>query len=163
LAKRKLPGLSDRKSSNIKQYKVTYDRSIPGLSQSQKSKFLFTIGIDLLLSMDTQHTKGFLIMEKCMVDKPKNNKKVTGVFTIKNDRGLHTRPSTEIVKCASQFKSEIQLKYKKTTVNARSLLGILMLAAEKGSKIRITASGGDAQEAVDALIELAAVSFHMKY
>lgn len=102
-------------------------------------------------------------MEKLMVDKPKKDKKVSGVFIIKNDRGLHTRPSTEIVKCASQFKSDIKLKYKKTTVNARSLLGILMLAAEKGSKIRITAIGDDAQEAVDALIDLADVSFHMKY
>ncbi|MEM1283017.1 MAG: HPr family phosphocarrier protein [Chlamydiota bacterium] len=98
-----------------------------------------------------------------MVDKPKKDKKVSGVFIIKNDRGLHTRPSTEIVKCSSQFKSDIKLKYKKTTVNARSLLGILMLAAEKGAKIRITAIGDDAQEAVDALIGLAEVSFHMKY
>jgi hypothetical protein len=43
--KEKAPRLSDRKSPNIKQYKVTYDRSIPGLSQSQKPEFLFTIGI----------------------------------------------------------------------------------------------------------------------
>lgn len=98
-----------------------------------------------------------------MVDQPRKDKKVTGVFTIKNDRGLHTRPSTEIVKCASQYKSDIKLRYKKTTVNARSLLGILMLAAEKGSKIRVTAQGADAQEAVDALLDLADISFHMKY
>lgn len=90
-------------------------------------------------------------------------KKASGVFTIKNIRGLHTRPSTEIVKCASKFKSHIQLKYKKTTVNARSLLGILMLAAEKGSKITVTSVGEDAQEAIDALTALAEVSFHMKY
>lgn len=96
----------------------------------------------------------------------KNNKVVSvakGVFIVKNDRGLHTRPSTEIVKCATSFKSEITLTYKKTNVNARSILGILMLAAEKGSRIKITASGVDAQEAVDAMLNLASSSFHLNY
>jgi len=85
------------------------------------------------------------------------------VFVVKNDRGLHTRPSTEIVKCASLFKSQITLTYKKTTVNARSILGILMLAAEKGSRIKVTAKGPDAEEAVKAFKELAANLFHIKY
>ena len=96
----------------------------------------------------------------------KNNKAISvakGVFIVKNDRGLHTRPSTEIVKCATSFKSEITLTYKKTNVNARSILGILMLAAEKGSRIKITASGVDAQEAVDAILNLASSSFYLKY
>lgn len=86
-----------------------------------------------------------------------------GVFIVKNDRGLHTRPSTEIVKCATSFKSEITLTYKKTNVNARSILGILMLAAEKGSRIKITAIGVDAQEAVDAMLHLASSSFYLNY
>lgn len=89
--------------------------------------------------------------------------KAKGSFVIKNDRGLHTRPSTEIVKCASRYRSIIKLQYKKTTVDARSLLGILMLAAEKGAKIGVLATGRDAKEAVAALLELASCRFNIKY
>ncbi|MCB1112594.1 MAG: HPr family phosphocarrier protein [Chlamydiales bacterium] len=103
-----------------------------------------------------------------MVPKPVVNKKtesltVKGAFVVINDRGLHTRPSTEIVKCATSYKADIRLIHKRTEVNARSLLGILMLAAEKGSKIRIVATGNDAQEAVIALQQLAAESFNIQY
>lgn len=98
-----------------------------------------------------------------MGDKSKQTPAVKDTFTVLNDRGLHTRPSTEIVKCLARFKCDISLTYKKTTVNARSLLGILMLAAERGSKIGIIARGSDAKEAVSALMALANDSFHMTY
>lgn len=90
-------------------------------------------------------------------------KQCKGSFTVKNDRGLHTRPSTEIVRLATSFKSEIQLCHKKVCVNAKSLLGILMFAAVKGSKIIIVASGKDAPEAVAALQELAECNFNINY
>lgn len=93
----------------------------------------------------------------------KHLKKVTGTLVIKNDRGLHTRPSTEVVKCSTSFKADIKLTYKKVTVNARSLLGILMLAAEKGAKIKVTALGEDAKEAVEALVDLADKCFNINY
>jgi phosphocarrier protein HPr len=64
-------------------------------------------------------------------------KEFTGQFTVLNDRGLHTRPSTEIVKAVSHFKCDVTLKYKSIEVNARSLLGVLMLAAERGAKILV--------------------------
>ncbi len=86
-----------------------------------------------------------------------------GHFVVKNDRGLHTRPSTEIVKLATSFKSEIMLKFQKMNVNAKSLLGILMLAAAKGSKIKISANGKDAEKAIAALEELADSNFNIKY
>ncbi len=98
-----------------------------------------------------------------MKKKSQADTKAKGIFIVKNDRGLHTRPSTEIVRCATAFRSEITLTYKKIDVNARSILGILMLAAEKGSRIKITAEGNDATEAVDALLELASKSFNMNY
>ncbi|SCA58704.1 Phosphocarrier protein HPr [Chlamydiales bacterium SCGC AB-751-O23] len=95
---------------------------------------------------------------------PKNtNQTVKGCFTIANDKGLHTRPSTELVRYASTFKSNIHLTYQKVTVNAKSLLGILMLAATKGTKIYIEAEGEDAQKAVDTIIELSKNKFHIKY
>lgn len=89
--------------------------------------------------------------------------KFKSFFIIQNARGLHTRPSTEIVKCLTKYKSEVQLRYKTTHVNGRSLMGILMLAAEKGSKIEVSAIGVDAEEAVNALILLAQNQFYIKY
>jgi len=88
---------------------------------------------------------------------------VKGKMIIANDRGLHTRPSTELVKCATSFKSHIQLVYQKQTVNAKSLLGVLMLAATRGAKISVEAEGEDAKEAIQALLALAKHNFYIKY
>lgn len=84
-------------------------------------------------------------------------------LVILNDRGLHTRPATELVKCASQFRSQITLKYHDLTVNGKSLLGILMLAAARGSKITVEAEGEDASDAVAALVALAKSQFNIKF
>lgn len=98
-----------------------------------------------------------------MVDTPLKEQKVKGVFVVNNDRGLHTRPSTEIVKCAVGFKSEIFLVYQKNRANAKSLLGILMLAAARGAKITVEAQGNDAEEAVSHLQALAKNLFNINY
>lgn len=84
-------------------------------------------------------------------------------FVIINDKGLHTRPATELVKCAQGFKSQILLKHQEVIVSAKSLLGILMLAAARGSKIEIEAIGEDARAAVDAIIVLASNKFNIDY
>lgn len=86
-----------------------------------------------------------------------------GVLFVINDRGLHTRPSTEVVKCASSFKSDIKLNHQGLEVNAKSLLGVLMLAAAKGARIEIVAEGIDAEEAIASLQELAKRGFNMNY
>ena len=57
-----------------------------------------------------------------------------GFFIVINDKGLHTRPSTELVKCTSRFKAQINLTHQDLVVNAKSLLGILTLAATRGSR-----------------------------
>jgi len=80
-----------------------------------------------------------------------------------NEKGLHTRPSTELVKCASLFKSQITLTYQDLSVNAKSLLGILMLAAARGAKVIIEAEGEDAREAIDSIIKLAQNKFNIRY
>jgi phosphocarrier protein HPr len=90
-------------------------------------------------------------------------KQAKGKFVVSNDRGLHTRPSTELVKCASTFKARVFLTYQQQHVNAKSLLSILMLAATKGAKIAIEAEGEDAEEAVQSLINLANNNFYIKY
>lgn len=84
-------------------------------------------------------------------------------FVVANEKGLHTRPSTELVKCASNYKCDINLTYQDLTVNAKSLLGILMLAAAKGAKVQIEAEGEDAEEAILALRSLAENKFNVNY
>jgi phosphocarrier protein HPr len=91
------------------------------------------------------------------------SKKYKDSFIVVNEKGLHTRPSTELVKCATHFKSQVMLVYQSYTVNAKSLLGILMLAATRGSKIQVVAEGEDAEEAVKSILSLARNKFHIKY
>jgi len=73
---------------------------------------------------------------------------------IANQLGLHARPAAEFVKTANQYQSEIRVRKDELEVNGKSILGVMMLAAEYGSSITITASGEDAEEAVDALAGL---------
>jgi len=74
---------------------------------------------------------------------------------IKNCLGLHARPSAVFVQAASRFKSNITIERNGDSVNGKSILGLLMLAAGQGSIIRISASGAeDAQSAVSALVKL---------
>ena len=73
---------------------------------------------------------------------------------ITNKLGLHARPASLLVKLAGKFESEIQLIKDDTEINAKSILGVMMLAAGPGQRITITADGNDAQEAVDAIASL---------
>jgi phosphocarrier protein HPr len=88
---------------------------------------------------------------------------IKGSFVVMNDKGLHTRPSTELVKCANHFKSQVHLSYQNIVVNAKSLLGILTLAASRGSVIEVRAVGEDAENAVASILQLAKNKFHIQY
>ena len=68
--------------------------------------------------------------------------------------GLHARPSTAIASLASRFGAEVSIVKDDMTVDAKSVLELLMLAAECGSELTIRAEGGDAQAAVQAIAEL---------
>lgn len=74
--------------------------------------------------------------------------------TVINKTGLHMRPAEKIVHLATKFKSEVMLSRDGLEVNGKSLMGVLMLAAECGSSINIQADGDDAEEAVAALVLL---------
>lgn len=91
------------------------------------------------------------------------SRKFKDSFIVINEKGLHTRPSTELVKCAASFKSQVMLVYQNLSVNAKSLLGILMLAAARGAKIHVEAVGEDAEAAVNSILELARNKFNIKY
>ncbi len=70
---------------------------------------------------------------------------------IVNRLGLHARPAAAFVKLAGRFKAEVLVEKDGLEVNGKSIMGVLMLAAEHGSRLRIQASGSDAEEAVEAL------------
>ncbi len=68
-----------------------------------------------------------------------------------NKLGLHARPAAKLVQAASKFISEIVLKKENLEVNAKSIMGVMMLAAEMGSKITIRADGPDEKKAAKAV------------
>ena len=78
---------------------------------------------------------------------------------IVNKQGLHARPAAEIVKVSARFKSEITLVKEGMEVNAKSIMGVMMLAAECGSSLTLRASGADADDALEALAALIANKF----
>jgi phosphocarrier protein len=79
--------------------------------------------------------------------------------TVANVYGLHARPAAEFVKLAGTFDSEILVSKDGLEVNGKSIMGVMMLAAEKGSTIQIRARGADARKAVEALVRLVADGF----
>ncbi|HEX9917322.1 MAG TPA: HPr family phosphocarrier protein [candidate division Zixibacteria bacterium] len=76
-----------------------------------------------------------------------------------NKLGLHARPAAIFVQKASKFKSEITLEKEGQKVNGKSIMGVMMLAAEKGSTLIIRAEGEDENEAVAALVEVVLSKF----
>jgi phosphocarrier protein len=78
---------------------------------------------------------------------------------ILNKNGLHARPAAEIVKAAAKFKSDITIVREDIEVNGKSIMGVMMLAAECGSTILLRAAGPDAPDAVAALEALVANRF----
>lgn len=78
---------------------------------------------------------------------------------IVNKLGLHARASTKLTQTASRFNGDIWLERNSRRVNAKSIMGVMMLAASKGSKIFIETNGADENEAMTALVELIASRF----
>jgi phosphocarrier protein len=79
--------------------------------------------------------------------------------TIVNQDGIHARPAARIVRLASNFAADIELSKDGVGVNGKSIMGVMMLAAECGSSITIRANGPDAEQAVSALADLVASGF----
>ena len=74
--------------------------------------------------------------------------------TVKNKLGIHARPSALLVQGASKFASEITLIKDGLEVNGKSIMGVMMLAAEVGAKIQVRVEGEDETEAADKVVEL---------
>ena len=76
-----------------------------------------------------------------------------------NRNGVHARPAAEIVKLAAKYQSEITVIRDDLEVNGKSIMGVMMLAAECGATLRLRAEGPDAPQALDALALLIANKF----
>jgi phosphocarrier protein len=76
-----------------------------------------------------------------------------------NKNGIHARPAAEIVKLAAKYKADITVMRDDLEVNGKSIMGVMMLAAECGATVQLRAEGPDADEALDALAHLIAGKF----
>ena len=85
--------------------------------------------------------------------------KAAATVEILNERGLHARASAKFVKLAGEYDAEVTVSREGQTVDARSIMGLMMLAAGIGSTIEIAAEGDEAKAAVTALAELVANRF----
>ncbi len=74
--------------------------------------------------------------------------------TIENKLGLHARPAAKLVQTAAKFESDIFLSRESQVVNGKSIMGVMMLAAEKGAELTISANGVDEEDALQALLAL---------
>ncbi len=75
-------------------------------------------------------------------------------FIIKNRLGLHARAAAQLVQTANQFAAEVTLFKEDIEVNGKSIMGILLLAAPKGTEIKVVADGADEDQAMTVLAEL---------
>ena len=75
-------------------------------------------------------------------------------ITIINKLGLHARAASKLVNCASQFESEVYIVRKDNRVNAKSIMGVMMLAASKGVELGLEIEGSDEESCRDAMVDL---------
>jgi phosphocarrier protein len=78
----------------------------------------------------------------------------TKTLTVSNALGLHARPSAKIANLANRFSCSLQLSTEHKTIDAKSIMQLMMLAANKGTCITLTADGNDENEAIAAITEL---------
>jgi phosphocarrier protein len=84
---------------------------------------------------------------------------LSAIAKITNKKGLHARASAKVVEAAARFQSQITITYDGQTVDARSIMGLMMLAANLGKEIRIDVEGPDAEEALHAILALVEAKF----
>ncbi len=88
-----------------------------------------------------------------------SEKKCSKELTILNALGMHARPSARFVKISNRYKAEIWVEKDGEQVNGKSIMGLMMLAAGQGSKLRVTAEGPDAEKAIEDLEHLVQTRF----
>ena len=89
-----------------------------------------------------------------------SSQKIVKEIPIVNRLGLHARPAAMFVRIASRYRSEIWVAKEGEEVNGKSIMGLMMLAAGQGSKLRVRCEGPDAEEAIEELEELINARFN---
>lgn len=84
------------------------------------------------------------------------------ILEVENQMGIHARPAAMIVRVTNKFQSDIFFEKDEEQVNGKSIMGLMMLAAGKGSEIKAIATGGDANDLLDELTKLFASKFDEK-
>jgi len=84
---------------------------------------------------------------------------ITQTARIINRLGLHARPSAQLVSTASRYQSEVYFTKAELRVNGKSIMGVMMLAAEQGSELLVEIDGSDEQEAMNAILAVIASGF----
>lgn len=82
---------------------------------------------------------------------------------ILNRLGLHARPAALIAQTAAKFESSIELTKDQVTINAKSIMGVMMLAAEFGARLRLTVKGPDETQAFESIKKLFADKFNEEF
>lgn len=85
---------------------------------------------------------------------PEKAPRATRDVVVQNKQGIHARPSAAFVKLASQYSCDVFLEKDGETINGKSIMGLLMLAAGPGSQLKIVCQGNDAGTALEALTKL---------
>lgn len=88
-----------------------------------------------------------------------SRKRAEGTFDIVNELGLHARAATKFVQTANRFQADVEVEKDGQVVNGKSIMGVLMLVASRGTSIVVRAVGDDAEACVAALRELVAGKF----
>ena len=90
---------------------------------------------------------------------PQTGKQLTNELVVNNKRGIHARPAAMIVRITNKFKADVFVEKDEEQVNGKSIMGLMMLAAGKGSKVKFLASGDDAAAMLAELDALFAKKF----
>lgn len=96
------------------------------------------------------------------MNRPDNKREQTliRVLTVKNQFGLHARPSALFVKLASRYESDVMVEKDGNTVSGKSIMGLMTLEAGLGSKMKVSATGIDADKVLDELEQLLENKFY---
>jgi phosphocarrier protein len=90
---------------------------------------------------------------------PQTSKQLTKELVVNNKMGIHARPAAMIVRITNKFKADVFVEKDEEQVNGKSIMGLMMLAAGKGSKVKFIANGDDAQQMLTELEQLFARKF----
>ena len=99
------------------------------------------------------------LLSRSSSNSSESEQKCSKELTILNALGMHARPSARFVKISNRYKSDIWVEKDGEQVNGKSIMGLMMLAAGQGSKLRVTAEGPDAEKAIEDLEHLVQARF----